>query len=182
MQGVDGLPWQQHPHKALLRVPPPPTTVSTYPVLHIHLSHHHLFLICPFFFFLLHLHFYFSDFLSFSFSCFLYLHSSNSPLLSFTKFPIFLCNSFLTSALLFPLFLSLLSNLSLFSSLLSWPPFIPYSLPPCFYPLAFPSSPLHFLFFALRFVSFLLCCFSLLPHLSYFPTSIILSLQYFSFP
>lgn len=116
------------PSQSSAPCPPPPTTVSTYPVLHIHLSHHHLFLICPFFFFLLHLHFYFSDFLSFSFSCFLYLHSSNSPLLSFTKFPIFLCNSFLTSALLFPLFLSLLSNLSLFSSLLSWPPFIPYSL------------------------------------------------------
>lgn len=183
MQGVDGLPWQQHPHKALLRVPPPqPSQHILFSIFTCHIITSSSYFLSSFF--LLHLRFYFSDFLSFSFSCFLYLHSSNSPLLSFTKFPIFLCNSFLTSALLFPFSshfclifpFSLLSflNLLLFH-ILHFNIFSPsLLLSPCFSVL---SSQLSFFCSSFCFFSAVFLC-----YLTFLPFLLLLSFLFSTFP
>lgn len=187
MQGVDGLPWQQHPHKALLRVPPPhnrlniscspysPVTSSPLP----HMSFLLFFfcicifislISCPFpspasSTFILRIHPYF---LSPNFPFFFV--TLFSPLLFFSPFSSHFCLIFPFSLLSFlDLLLFHILYFNIFSSSLL--------LSPCF---SVVSSPLSFFCSSFRFLSSLLFFFVTSPFLFsyfYYPFSSVLFLS-----
>lgn len=183
MQGVDGLPWQQHPHKALLRVPPPnrlniscspysPVTSSPLPHISFLLF---FFCICVFISliscpfpspasstFILRIHPYF---LSPNFPFFFV--TIFSPLLFFSPFSSHFC-------LIFPFSLLSFLNLLLFH-ILHFNIFSPsLLLSPCFSVL---SSPLSFFCSSFCFFSAVFLC-----YLTFLPFLLLLSFLFSTFP
>lgn len=182
MQGVDGLPWQQHPHKALLRVPPQPSQHILFSIFTCHIITSSSYFLSSFFFcicifisliscpfpspasstFILRIHPYF---LSPNFPFFFV--TLFSPLLFFSPFSSHFC-------LIFPFSLLSFLNLLLFN-ILYFNIFSPsLLLSPCF---SVVSSPLSFFCSSFSFFSAVFLC-----YLTFLPFLLLLSFLFSTFP